>query len=129
MLEATAGSRQARPAMSSFGPYGGYEQFPPINQGLVGCRSARRTIPPATTWAGRWPMSASARRHAPRLGGFWIVAWVGLVAIGGMVSAVGGDSVGQVASMPLLIVIYALGHYNVGLQQSRTSQSWGKRML
>lgn len=61
--------------------------------------------------------------------GFWIVAWVGLVAIGGTVSAVGGDSVGQVASMPLLIVIYALGHYNVGLQQSRTSQSWGKRML
>jgi hypothetical protein len=29
----------------------------------------------------------------------------------------------------MLIVVYTLGYYNVGLQQSRTGQSWGKRFL
>ena len=114
----------------AFGGSGAYGRFSPINQGPSGMPIGPPNDPPG--YYRGWPLANVAKRLAASLVdwvGFWVVAWFGVVVIGGALSAVGGDSAGQVAIFPLLILIYFLWYYNVTLQQSRTGQSWGKRML
>ena len=95
----------------------GYGRFPPINQGPTGMPVGPPNDPPGY-WQN-WPLANAAKRLVASLidwVGFWVLAWIGLGVLAKAISAVGGETARQSALLPMVIVIYVLGYYNVGLQ-------------